>query len=273
MAIDRKAPMWQFLLASFCGGMLLSALELFHMFTRKEAPDIYFFGGMIMAGIIGMAGPFLSRVSDIGGALTSGIAAPQLLGSIGKAATGVAQASVWTSPTLFYAGIIKSVVTQIGITFALVASPVHAQPSHPPHRPLPPPHERPHPRPPHPPRPPQQVAPDTLKDSIETMIVVSGIDKPLKLMTADNTYRYMIKEKFCQIMIPVTDYMLITGEDFSKTKFKIPEGSRKIMIHVEITYRKRTQKILKGLFAQQSYDHFLQKLTVKVNDMEKKAAK
>ncbi len=40
---------------------------------------------MLVAGIIGVLGLFISQAKDIGGAVTSGVAAPQLLSGIAKA--------------------------------------------------------------------------------------------------------------------------------------------------------------------------------------------
>lgn len=68
----------------------MSLLELLNMLSTKEGMgDIYFYSGMVVAGVIGIIGLFVSQAKDIGGAITSGIAAPQLLGGLAKSATNI----------------------------------------------------------------------------------------------------------------------------------------------------------------------------------------
>jgi len=81
-----KLPSKELIIAAFCGGTVVSLLELMNMFASHDNVfDPYFWGGMITAGIIGVLGLFISQAKDIGGAITSGIAAPQLLGGMVKA--------------------------------------------------------------------------------------------------------------------------------------------------------------------------------------------
>lgn len=69
----------------------MSLLELLNMLTSKESMgDVYFYLGMFVAGLVGVIGLLVSQSRDIGGAITSGIAAPQLLGGLAKTATGAA---------------------------------------------------------------------------------------------------------------------------------------------------------------------------------------
>jgi len=78
-----KLPAKELILFAFIGGIVLSLLELANMLaSHQNIFDLYFWGGMIIAGLIGVIGLLLSQTKDIGGAITAGIAAPQLLGGI-----------------------------------------------------------------------------------------------------------------------------------------------------------------------------------------------
>jgi hypothetical protein len=87
MKIDIKL-----LVSAFAGGIALSIIELANMFKQKEIPDMYFFGGLVIAGIIGIAGYFLTGAKDIKTAFASGVSAPQLFGGFIKVGSVGAQA-------------------------------------------------------------------------------------------------------------------------------------------------------------------------------------
>jgi hypothetical protein len=87
----------QFVLSAFAGGAVLSIMELAAMFQHKEVPDKFFFGGMLIAGLIGVIGYVLSKAvskSDHStvNAFMSGIAAPQFLGGLVKVGSTTATA-------------------------------------------------------------------------------------------------------------------------------------------------------------------------------------
>ena len=95
------------LLAAFCGGMSLSLLELMNMmFHSPQDINVFFFGGMTIAGGIGIIGYFLAGDANIRSAFLSGIAAPQILGGVLK--TGA------------------TVGTHAGVIFSIFGSPVYA---------------------------------------------------------------------------------------------------------------------------------------------------
>lgn len=86
-----KFPSKELILCAFLGGTAMSLLELMNMFVEREnVLDPYFYGGMLIAGLIGIFGLLLSQAKDIGGAITAGIAAPQVLGGLTKVAPTVA---------------------------------------------------------------------------------------------------------------------------------------------------------------------------------------
>lgn len=86
-----KFPPKELLLCAFLGGMSMSLLELANMFAEHDnVLDPFFYGGMLIAGLIGVFGLLLSQAKDIGGAITAGIAAPQVLGGLTKVAPTVA---------------------------------------------------------------------------------------------------------------------------------------------------------------------------------------
>ena len=68
------------LLLGFAGGTFFSWLQMAEKFKLHETPDVYFFLGMLVAGVIGIFGVATSRARDMGGAIASGISAPQILG-------------------------------------------------------------------------------------------------------------------------------------------------------------------------------------------------
>lgn len=98
-------PSLKLIFAAFGGGMVLSLLELMNMARAHEnVADPYFYLGMFIAGILGIVGLLVSRSKDLGGAVTAGISAPQILAGIAKAGA----------------------VTQT-VFFSIVAPPVYAQ--------------------------------------------------------------------------------------------------------------------------------------------------
>jgi len=100
-------PSLKLILAAFAGGMVLSLLELMNMARAHEnIADPYFFLGMFIAGLLGIVGLVISRSKDLGGAVTAGISAPQILAGITKA------------------GAVTSTVF-----FSIIAPPVYAQDS------------------------------------------------------------------------------------------------------------------------------------------------
>ena len=58
------------------------------MWKSKENPDIYFFGGMLIAGVLGVVGYLVFGAPTSRTAFASGISAPQLLGGLVKAGAG-----------------------------------------------------------------------------------------------------------------------------------------------------------------------------------------
>jgi hypothetical protein len=100
MRLKNLIPSIELTLAAFAGGMVLSLLELMNMCTHHEnISDPLFYMGMLIAGILGILGMIISRAKDIGGAVTSGIAAPQLLAGIAK--TGVVQAALMLNSPVY----------------------------------------------------------------------------------------------------------------------------------------------------------------------------
>jgi len=95
---------YQLILSAFIGGIVLSLIELTNMFKQKESPDIFFFGGLLIAGIIGIVGYFMTGANDVRTAFVSGVSAPQLLGGIVKIGSAGAQAvSLLFAPMNAYA--------------------------------------------------------------------------------------------------------------------------------------------------------------------------
>lgn len=92
-------PLWQMLIAAFCGGICLSLAELMGMLKAKEAIDLYFFGGMIVAGILGIGGYFIAGPANVRSAVAAGISAPQLLAGFLKAVPVATQALALTVAT------------------------------------------------------------------------------------------------------------------------------------------------------------------------------
>jgi hypothetical protein len=76
---------WQLITSSFSGGIALSLMELYQMFNNKEPADLFFFGGMLIAGLIGIIGYVLASAENTRSAFLAGVSAPQLLGGIVKA--------------------------------------------------------------------------------------------------------------------------------------------------------------------------------------------
>jgi hypothetical protein len=84
-------------LSAFAGGAVLSIMELAAMFQKKEVPDMFFFGGMAIAGIMGIIGYVISKAASKSdhstvNAFMSGIAAPQFLGGLVKIGSTTATA-------------------------------------------------------------------------------------------------------------------------------------------------------------------------------------
>jgi hypothetical protein len=72
------------LTCAFSGGIVLSLTELASMLKSKEIPDFFFLGGMLIAGIFGVIGFFISGATNFRTAFVSGVSAPQLLGGLVK---------------------------------------------------------------------------------------------------------------------------------------------------------------------------------------------
>lgn len=85
-----KVPMWALIVAAFSGGIVLQMAELMGMMHHHEAADIFFFGGMLVAGAMGIGGLFLAGATSVRSAVSAGISAPQLLGGIMKAVPATA---------------------------------------------------------------------------------------------------------------------------------------------------------------------------------------
>jgi len=86
-----KIP-WQLVISAFCGGICLSLSELMGMLSHKEAVDIYFFAGMLVAGLIGIGGFFAVGASGVRSAFAAGVSAPQIIGGLAKAVPAGAKA-------------------------------------------------------------------------------------------------------------------------------------------------------------------------------------
>lgn len=84
--------MWQLIVAAFCGGMCLPLSELMGMISHKEAVDLFFFAGMLIAGVIGVGGFFAAGAANTRSAFVAGVSAPQLLGGLAKAVPAGAKA-------------------------------------------------------------------------------------------------------------------------------------------------------------------------------------
>jgi len=109
-----KLPAKELIISAFFGGMVLSVLELMNAcFRHENIFDPYFFGGMAFAGLLGVFGLFISQTKDIGGAITAGIAAPQLIGGIAKTGGAVTSAalSIFMGSTLYAQNADSIVVT------------------------------------------------------------------------------------------------------------------------------------------------------------------
>jgi len=82
------------IIGGFIGGSVMSLFELLNIISVKDPIDIYFFIGMVVAGIIGIIGTVISSAKDIKSAITAGIAAPTLLGGAIKSAPIVTSACI-----------------------------------------------------------------------------------------------------------------------------------------------------------------------------------
>lgn len=103
--MEKKLPPKELIIAAFCGGTVTSLFELANMLSSHEnIIDIYFWAGALIAGIIGVLGLFVSQAKDIGGAITSGVAAPQLLGGMAKITPTVISLLLSPIITPIYAG-------------------------------------------------------------------------------------------------------------------------------------------------------------------------
>lgn len=97
-----KFPQKELLISAFCGGTILSFLELANMCVKHENIfDVYFYIGMFVAGIIGIFGLLLSQTKDIGGAITAGMAAPQILAGLAKTGSTIKVASFSLLSTVY----------------------------------------------------------------------------------------------------------------------------------------------------------------------------
>jgi hypothetical protein len=72
-------------LVAFFGGSCLSLSELMNMFSKHQSADLFFFGGMFIAGVMGIAAYIIAGAENLKTAFLSGVAAPQLLGGVLKA--------------------------------------------------------------------------------------------------------------------------------------------------------------------------------------------
>jgi hypothetical protein len=121
-------------LAAFAGGMVLSLLELANMCKNHEnIGDPYFYLGMLIAGVLGIIGLVVSRSKDLGGAVTAGIAAPQVLAGIAK--TGAVAHTVFFSSLIpcAYAQPPAFIPSQDSVTMTIVAEsdrPLEVRPMH-----------------------------------------------------------------------------------------------------------------------------------------------
>lgn len=99
-----KFPQKELIFFAFVGGIVLPLLELSHMLaSRENALDPYFWAGMLVAGIIGIIGLFFSQTKDIGGAIATGMCAPQLLSGITKVGPTVTSLLIGSFTTPVYA--------------------------------------------------------------------------------------------------------------------------------------------------------------------------
>lgn len=94
--VQKLIPRWQWslALAAFAGGMVLPMTELLHMLNNKEVVDLYFMGGMLVAGIIGLGGLLVAGATNIRTAFVAGVSAPQLLGGLSKVVPAGAKAAL-----------------------------------------------------------------------------------------------------------------------------------------------------------------------------------
>ncbi|MDD5649629.1 MAG: hypothetical protein PHF86_04315 [Candidatus Nanoarchaeia archaeon] len=90
--LELKKIKIQLVSCAFAGGIVLSLTELANMLKAKETPDVYFLCGMLLAGVFGVIGFFISGATNFRTAFVSGVSAPQLLGGLVKLGTAGAQA-------------------------------------------------------------------------------------------------------------------------------------------------------------------------------------
>lgn len=109
-----KFPQKELIISAFCGGMILSLLELANMCAKHENIfDVYFYIGMFVAGVIGIFGLLLSQTKDIGGAITAGMAAPQLLAGLTKTGNVVNAAALAIMGTVYAQDINDTLIVQV----------------------------------------------------------------------------------------------------------------------------------------------------------------
>jgi len=78
-----KLPPKELIFFAAVGGTVLPLLELANMLaSRQNIFDPFFWGGAVVAVIIGVIALFVTQTRDIGGAISAGMMAPQLLNGI-----------------------------------------------------------------------------------------------------------------------------------------------------------------------------------------------
>lgn len=111
-----KFPQKELIISAFSGGMILSLLELANMCVKHEnILDPYFYVGMLIAGIIGVFGLLLSQTKDIGGAITAGMAAPQLLAGLSKAGSVVKAAALIVTGVVYAQNVTDTLIIRIAL--------------------------------------------------------------------------------------------------------------------------------------------------------------
>jgi len=123
---------WQFILSAFAGGAVLSIMELADMFQKKEVPDLFFFGGMVIAGIIGIIGYIISKAASSSvhstvNAFMSGIAAPQFLGGLVKVGATTTTAVAMMFLPIAYAAPAKDSIKVVAVVQGIDSAEIHVK--------------------------------------------------------------------------------------------------------------------------------------------------
>jgi hypothetical protein len=223
-----KKGAWQLIAAAFVGGVILSLVELYTMMQHKEKADLFFFGGMLIAGIFGTIGYFLTNAENIRSAIMNGVGAPQLLGGLAKAAsatTGVKVSSLFPYPT-------KVIVT---LLFPFISNTYAATPT----------------------RNVQKI------DSVNVIISVEGIQN-VSIQAKDSTY---IISGLAKLTIPKQDSLIVYGNDIQKQtvilfkvrdklKEKVGKDKKEFLMkinvqEIQVQQESKSQSIFRGMFAQE----------------------